>query len=254
MKFAEWQIEKIRSRLVAYRYKKGQNGRPRPWKGILYDILMCPDTAHVFPKDGSHPEFKEEALRRFAAGTSIMSPDKLEDLRVLLTRKSFLNHKELDEAPYDIEEALALYGYLGSSSEDARDYLTKLPGSYVAEFRTEAIRDRITLKITLDESGEFLHVEDAHERIMNPKAALFVEEDSFSSQTWFSRKDDYRSFDQKRTGFGFVCTEANVLHLFLWGPVQKDLVSFVQVQPFKLSSQDLTFNLLRNGTSLPSKY
>lgn len=254
MKFAEWQIDKIRSRLVAYRYKKGQNGRPRPWKGVLYDILMCPDTAHVFPEDGSHPEFKEEALRRFAAGTSILTPDKLEDLRVLLTKESFIKPKELEEAPYDIEEALALHGYLGSGSEDARDFPTKLPGSYVAEFRTKAIRDRVTLKITLDESGEFLHVEDSHERILNPKAGLFVEEDSFSSQARFSRKDNYKSFDQKRTGFGFVCTEANVLHLFLWGPVQKDLVSCVQVQPLKLSSQEPTFKLLRNGASLPSKY
>ncbi|KRT56572.1 hypothetical protein [endosymbiont of Ridgeia piscesae] len=130
MKFYDWQIDKIRSRLVAYRYKKGQNGRPRPWKGVLYDILMCPDTSHVFPEDGSLPEFKEEALRRFAAGTSVLTPDKLEDLRVFLVKEHFLKEKELDEAPYDVEEALALHGYLASNSDEARKLLTKLPGSY----------------------------------------------------------------------------------------------------------------------------
>lgn len=254
MRYSDWQIDKIRSRLVAYRYKKGQNGRPRPWKGVLYDILLCPDTAHVFPEDGSLPEFKEEALRRFAAGTSILTPDKIHDLRLFLVKEHFLKEKELDDAPYDIEEALTLHGYLASNSEGARDVLAKLTGSYVAEFRSDAIRDRISLKISLDESGDFLHVEDNHERYLNPDAGMFSEMDRFVSPLTFTRKDAYKSFEQKRTGFGFVSTEANLLHLFLWGPVKKDMVSCVQVQPVKSSKQDPTFDLLRNGSSFPSEY
>jgi hypothetical protein len=110
------------------------------------------------------------------------------------------------------------------------------------------------LKITLDASGDFLHVEDSHERHLNPDAGLFAEEDAFTSPLAFSRKDNYKSFEQNRTGFGFVCTEANILHLFLWGPVKKDLVSCVQVQPVKQSSDEPTFNLLRNAPSRPSEY
>ena len=100
MRYSDWQIDRIRSRLVAYRYKKGNNGRPRPWKGVLYDILLCPDTDHVFPEDGSHPEFKEEALRRFAAGTSILTPDKIHDLRVFLAKEHFLKAIELSRGEF----------------------------------------------------------------------------------------------------------------------------------------------------------
>ena len=65
MKFTAWQIDKLIRGLHGYRVIRSVNGRPPPWKSVLDHLLLSPETAHQYLEDGSEPEFKEEALRRF---------------------------------------------------------------------------------------------------------------------------------------------------------------------------------------------
>ncbi|MEW8508975.1 MAG: hypothetical protein AB2598_19980 [Candidatus Thiodiazotropha sp.] len=241
MRYSDWQIDRIRSRLVAYRYKKGNNGRPRPWKGVLYDILLCPDTAHVFPEDGSHPEFKEEALRRFAAGTSILSPDKIHDLRVFLVKEHFLKEKELEDAPYDIEEALTLHGYLASNSDEARAYLSKLPTHFEAERVGDGMKETFHLQFKRDPSGDYLLVQTIYER----------EVEQTFEHARLERKDDYKSCRQQRRGFGFVCTNQNLLYLFTHGPVKQDNLNYMQIALNEPSVKEETIRLMVSGLKVP---
>ena len=227
--------------MVSYRYKRGRNGRPRPWKGVLYDILMCPDTAHVFPEDGSFPEFKEEALRRFAAGTSILTPDKLEDIRVLLTREKFLKAKELEDDPEDIEEALALHRYLATNAVEVRASLARLPSTYEAERSCTGMKETFRLELNLDPSGDFVRVENIYERE--------VEQSHHDAE--LEAKDGYKSCRQHRRGFGFVCTNNNLLYLFTHGPVREDLVTYVQLPLVQSSAEKDTSHYMVSGLDVP---
>jgi hypothetical protein len=132
MAFTDAQIERLRARLSAYREHEGRNGRARPWKSVLDDILMAETTRHEYPEDGSLPEFREEALRRFAAGTSVLTEDKLEDIRAFLIEKRYLTSCELEEGEWSFASALALSAlFSGSGADNA--LLSCLAGSYAAE-------------------------------------------------------------------------------------------------------------------------
>jgi len=130
--YTEGQVDRIRSRLCAYRAQQGDGGRARPWKAVIDDILMSEVTAHQYPEDGSNPEFKEEALRRFAAGTSIPSQDKLEDIQALLTEKKFLSNEALTEGVWDYSMALSLRSLFGEAAR-GKDFLQALRGNYRSE-------------------------------------------------------------------------------------------------------------------------
>ena len=241
MNFTDWQIDRIRSRLISYRYKKGKNGRGRPWKAIVHDILMCPDTAHVYPEDGSHPELKEEVLRRFGNGTETPQAHKLEDLRIFLIKERFLKEKELDDAPYDIEEALTLHGYLASHSEEARTYLEKLPTHFEAKRVGDGMNETFHLQFKRDPSGDYLLVQTIYER----------EVEQTFEHARLERKDDYKSCRQQRRGFGFVCTNQNLLYLFTHGPVKQDNLNYMQIALNEPSEKEETIRLMVSGLKVP---
>jgi hypothetical protein len=202
---------------------------------------MHPDTTHVFPEDGSFPEFKEEALRRFAAGTSILTPDKLEDIRVLLTKERFLKPKELEDDPEDIEEALALHSYLSSSSAEARGYLANLPRHFEAERVGDGMKEHFILKLNLDPSGEYFCVENIYEREVDPE----------SHNAGLEKKDDYKSCRQYRRGYGFVCTNQNLLYLFTHGPVRQDILNYVQVVLKEPLAEKESLQFMVSGLKVP---
>ncbi len=243
------QIARLRSRLVAYRNRRGANGAARPWKSVLYDILTHPETQHCFPADGSEPEFKEEALRRFGQGLSNSTPDKRADIKTFLVLKGFLTEKELEEDPYDMEAALALHRHLASSDPLARDMLNDLQTHYVAENRTKLAHLRVTLSARLNECGDYIDLEERYEVFVDPDAEL-----EQSEARWIEAYNR-KLLDQKRRGFGYICGEARVLYLFLWNGSRNDLVSYVQVPPFQsFKNSGPGFLLMRSGATLPDRY
>ncbi len=136
MAYTDGQIDRLRARLCAYRAQKGENGRMRPWKAVINDILMSEATQHEYPKDGELPEFKEEALRRFAAGTSVPSQDKLEDIYAFLVDKSFLFEEELTTGVWDYNVALSLRSLFGEVARGG-NYWQQMSGSYRSEVEAE---------------------------------------------------------------------------------------------------------------------
>jgi hypothetical protein len=134
--YTDGQVDRLRARLCAYRAQKGENGRMRPWKAVINDILMSEATQHEYPKDGELPEFKEEALRRFAAGTSVPSQDKLEDIYAFLVDKSFLFEEELTTGVWDYNVALSLRSLFGEAAR-GDDYSLNLAGAYRSEVEVE---------------------------------------------------------------------------------------------------------------------
>lgn len=132
MSYTDGQIDRLRLRLCAYRAQKGANGRMRPWKAVLDDILLSDVTEHHYPEDGEFPDFKEEALRRFAAGKSIPSQDKLEDIYAFLVDQNFLSNEELTSGVWDYAVALSLRNLFGEASRGG-DYWENLKGDYRAE-------------------------------------------------------------------------------------------------------------------------
>ena len=136
MVYTEGQIDRLRLKLCEYRAQKGANGRMRPWKSVIDDILMSDATQHDYPVDGSFPEFKEEAIRRFAAGSSVPSDDKLEDIYNFLKDQKFLSDDELTNGVWDFTAALSLRNLFGKAAT-ASETLGKVTGNYRAEIKSD---------------------------------------------------------------------------------------------------------------------
>jgi len=107
----------------------------RPWKAVLDDLLLSEATAHHYPEDGSFPDFKEEALRRFAAGSSVPSQDKLEDIYSFLVDLKFLSENEMKEGIWDYAAALSLTQLFNQKA--GQSYWSTLHGMYRAEVDTK---------------------------------------------------------------------------------------------------------------------
>ena len=135
MAFSEGQIDRLRARLCAYRAQAGVNGRMRPWKAVLDDILLSDATAHHYPEDGSLPDFKEEALRRFASGVSVLSEDKLQDIYDFLLDQKYLTEDQLADGIWDYSVALSLAQVFNQKS--GYHYWADLKGCYRSEVDTK---------------------------------------------------------------------------------------------------------------------
>lgn len=136
MAFSEGQIDRLRARLCAYRAQRGVSGRMRPWKAVLDDILLSDATAHHYPEDGAMPEFKEEALRRFASGASVLSDDKLDDIYDFLVDQKYLAPDQMNEGIWDYSVALSLAQLFNQKSGYA--HWADLKGEYRSEVDTKS--------------------------------------------------------------------------------------------------------------------
>lgn len=164
MKFTAWQIDMLRRGLQSYRVKEAANGRLPPWKTVHLYILLSDATVSVFPEDGSEPDFKEEALRRFANGGSVLGLDKLEDVRRFLMHEGVLSEEELAEGSGDAAELSALHRYLANDSDSSRRVLERLALDYKAGDEPGHVAEQINLSFMLDPSGTFVRVEERYRR------------------------------------------------------------------------------------------
>lgn len=214
----ELQIEKLRSSLISYQMNMGESGRALPWKSVLHKILMSPATAHCYPKDGSNPEFKEEALRRFAKNISLPSIDKLEDIKTYLIKVKFLSEAEFNARTHDLEEMKVVHSYLAKDDENSKMKLEYSQGTYVSERKGRAVLERSTLELKLDPSGSFLRATDEYEVV-----PLEGKEPSLDDG-----KPDIKQCKQNRVGYGFATTAENILYIMLRGENRDDTVIYME--------------------------
>lgn len=240
--FTDEQVEKIRSRLCFYKLHAGVNGKDIPLKSLHISILTSGVTANAFPENGSLPEFKEEALRRFMRGiTARMGPDKLADVYLFLVNKGYLKEAEMrEEANFDIQQVLAFQAYMASPSPDSQDSMGNVIGTYSAERSGDRVEDKITLILEKGKSNDYLIARDVFERYRSRRDNKGV-----LTQT--------KELEQNRTGFGFMCSQHNFLYLFLYGATQDDLITYTQVSPNSADRDTSRIVFLRNWTDFPIK-
>ena len=196
MDFTESQIRKLRYKLNAYRAQKGRGGKVRPWKSVINDILMSEATAHCYPEDGSMPEFKEEALRRFSAGSSTPSLDKLEDIKAFLISARFLTEDELlSDSSWNHHFIHSFSQFLGTPTENL-ELIENLQGNYSAVVKTtlgdQELEESIYLKVELWDdnflkrvSPDFRKIEGGYGFLFNSGRLMFVFKDEYSGKVSF---------------------------------------------------------------------
>ena len=89
------ELEVLRRGLERFRHMNERCGRPLPWKTVIGLLLDCPSTTHEHLYDGHEPEFREEALRRFAKGKSTLLPERLADVKRFLIAEGVITEQDL---------------------------------------------------------------------------------------------------------------------------------------------------------------
>lgn len=239
MKFTAWQIDKLIRGLHAYRVMKAVNGRPPPWKSVLDQLLLSPETVNQYPKDGSEPEFKEEALRRLSVGKSIPDPVKLEDVRRFLVAERVLAAHELNEEAGFMTEGLVLHTQFASDKERSAQRFSELSTSYRA---TRSSEDRV-------EDFELRFLSQPVETLVHAEERLRVTASGRAS-TSYEGKDQNIAGVIVRKGCALITSEYPTLHVFLRGGSQQDLVHYVRVGTDGMQQLD-SLLLVRSGTPTP---
>lgn len=89
------ELEVLRRGLERFRHMNERCGRPLPWKTVIGLLLDCPSTTHEHLYMGNEPEFREEALRRFAKGKSTLLPERLADVKRFLIAQGVITVQDL---------------------------------------------------------------------------------------------------------------------------------------------------------------
>lgn len=239
IKFTEWQIDKIRVALNKYRIARARNARLLPWIEVLDDITSCEENNHLYSSEQDAERiFKPEALRRFAAGTSLLKVDRLKDITRFFLYERILSLRDLDESMSEMGELLALHQYLANNSDQSKKYISKLDGTYVVH--KEGEDKSVVLKLIPDVSMTYLRVEEV-----------------FISGEAGNRRD--RRINTTRIGYGFAVTPLNVLHIFLNGVVPDSKITYVQAGELYDDAPENGVFLMRNGeptarTALPLEF
>lgn len=90
------ELEVLRRGMERFRHMNERCGRPLPWKTVIGLLLDCPSTTHEHLLHGHEPEFKEEALRRFAKGKSTLLPERLADVKRFLLARGVIAEADLE--------------------------------------------------------------------------------------------------------------------------------------------------------------
>lgn len=239
MELTAWHIDKLIRGLHAYRLMKAANGKLLPWKTVHRDVLLSHKTAHKFPEYGRAPEFKEEALRRFALGQSTLQAEKLEDVRLFLIDKGVLKQDELSEEVGVMTDGLILHTHLASDPERAAQRFSQLSTSYRAARNNGGRVEDFELLFLPQPVDTLVHAEERFRVI-----------ESGSAPTRYEGKDKNVAGVIVRKGCALITSEYPTLHVFLRGGSQQDLIHYVRVGTDGMQKLDALL-LVRSGTATP---
>lgn len=220
MTFTDWEIDAIRRGLNAYRIAKARNGRLLPWKALTHAILMSEVTEHAYPEDGDEPEFKEEALRRFANGSQVLQPDKLADLQAFLIHHRMLSEDEFGKESSLMAEAKSVQSLLGA--DDARIYISSMREFYrTSRTLDEHTEIAIELRIVPQPDDELFMVEETVIRTQRDP----------SSELAYSAKDKFLVMKMVRRGYGVLVTRGQLAHIVLHDYQDSERIHLVELMP-----------------------
>lgn len=235
MDFDSWQIDRIRVALNNYRLFNGRNGQLRSWQGVCDDLVLEDRKNSKTPRRKALPDFRGEALRRFANGTQVLEVDRLRYLREFLIRERFLAEDEMQEAPEEIRGLLIAQNYIASQSVTAALTLEKLEGLYVTTARMQHPVKEIQLTFTRAESRLFARADEESIVLRHPAMSGNLH-----------RKLDRVSVRELRRGLAFATTTADTLHVYLVGATKAVEVTYTQITAGE-TLQPEALMLLRSG-------
>lgn len=239
MKFTLWQIDKLRRGLHAYRVLKAANGELRPWKAVMDDVLLSPATECVYPKDGTKPDFREEALRRFAEGENLLLPDKLEDVRRFLLAARVVAADEFADGADPIADNLLVYRLIGRVGQSASLGLSGLLTDYRAIRHSPGRVEEFSLRLAPQPLDGFVLAEE-RVRVDLPADAV----------TRYDQKDKGTVGDSVRRGCALIASRYPTLHIFVRGGATHDFIHYVRVGTAGTQNFD-PLVLVRSGEETP---
>lgn len=216
MNFTAWQIDRLRRGLIAYRVARAANGRLRPWKVVLDDLVLSKETSLSYGKEGQPPSLREEALRRFAKGESVLPAATLDDLRRFLIEARTVKPEEFEVSTDDDAELLALRAFMANTTPEAKDRLRRFAARYAAATEPKNTLEWITLDLAPETSGDLVRVEERYRRL--------VPEEQIQG-----RGTRALMREAVRRGYGFLSTQLNLLHVFVRGASQRDRIHYVEI-------------------------
>jgi len=174
--FSPWQIDRLRTRLTAYRLNTSRYGKPKPWLDVAQEILDSDATALCLPEADEDPmteheplasddrkpdrdwPLKGENLRKFIEGErkkgsdvlqpTTLQPDKLQAVYDFLLDAGYLSRLEMKDDPQAHHAAYGLMEYF--LEEQARPMPTIERGH--AELLTGEFRNCVVSDKTITES------------------------------------------------------------------------------------------------------
>lgn len=236
MEFDAWQIDRLRVALNNYRLFKARNGQLRPWQTVCDDIVFEPPEKGQPPKRGALPDFKGEALRRFANGTQVLEAERLLQLNQFLIRQRLLGKDEMQEGPEELRGLLMTHGYIGNQSLTATLSLEKLGSAYATTARTQHPAREIHLTFARAESRLFARADEESIVLRHPAMG-----------SGKHRKMDVFSMRELRRGIAFATTTADLLHVYLVGASKCVEVTYTQLSAVEPPPNPGALVLLRLG-------
>lgn len=234
--YTEWQIEKIRKGLFAYKLESIRDGGPPT------DLALATAVEASLPGEGNankrvaegkkdqYFKIKQEALRRFLAGRPT-DPENLPILKNFVIEEGLIEKEEFDEAD-DTREFLKVHGYIANKNKEIIEKFKWFKGCYEAKRDIGGIIERLTFRFILDPSGLYFRVLERYEDLTED----------------FNSRGKRPSICEFRRGYAFASTDSNTLHILLRNEDGNNRITLLQVFPETILSNGSvpdSFSLMR---------
>lgn len=171
MEYGDAIIRRLRDRLLRYRSETRMGGRKRPWHQVALDIADAECVPRSFYDREDDFAVLGEALRRFAAGTQVLSRERLDATTSFLKEKGYVTDADLEQAEAPVQILHGLAAFFGDGSLPDPQALC---GDYLAARHAPGGRNEYRLlTIALNGSGaleaeEVTHVTTARTHTRHP--------------------------------------------------------------------------------------
>lgn len=247
IEFNDWQVEKLRSALRRYRAINKHNGRMPSWCQVCGLITSSVSNQEKYDEDDSELAFKPEALRRFAENINkVLSEERMRDVVRFLLDENLLSPEVFQEERQELAAFLAMHEYFAKDYEGELNLVSAFSGVFTyrgADVSGETGGKTISLHLTPDASGKYVHVEEIVK--WGPKPGEKITLKRFSRSQHIKENEFIRKTCRK--GFGFPVTRLNILHIFLDGVTPGDRMTYTQAGELHGECATEGFFLMRNG-------
>ena len=166
--YTEPALDRMRTCLLQYRVDKRREGRTLPWRRVAMDVLDADATPKAFYEKEYDNIALAESLRRFAARTQTLTPERLDVLSGFLTEAYYIKPGELaeDDAPTPL--ARSIRAFFGEGRSPAYG-LERLCGRYMSVRQLSSGHSYSFLTIEADEYGQIRSHENEYRTLIRPQ-------------------------------------------------------------------------------------